>query len=107
MSAPYYTVSKILPSDCIQKQKLYITACSMYLHGVFTDLANTSKRHCLTIDCNDVNNNGTGRYRTQVDNPDKKVCYFNKTRDDEFYKVFINERINSQSFDKEIHFQIT
>ena len=77
------------------------------LHRVFTDLANTSKRHCLTIDCSGVNKNGLGTYRTQADNPDKLVCYFNKTRDDEFYNVFISERINSGSFDKGIYFQIT
>ena len=78
----------------------------MWLHRVFTDLANTNKRHCLTIDCSGVNKNGPGRYRTQADNPDKQVCYFNKTRDDEFY-VFISERMNSGSFDKGIYFQIT
>ena len=79
----------------------------MWLQRVSTDLANTNKRHCLTIDCSGVNKNGPGRYRTQADNPDKQVCYFNKTRDDEFYNVFISERINSRSFDKGIYFQIT
>ena len=79
----------------------------MWLQRVSTDLANTNKRHCLTIDCSGVNKNGPGRYRTQADNPDKQVCYFNKTRDDEFYNVFISERINSGSFDKGIYFQIT
>ena len=79
----------------------------MWLHRVFNDLANTNKRHCLTIDWSGVNKNGPGRYRTQADNPDKQVCYFNKTRDDEFYNVFISERINSGSFDKGIYFQIT
>ena len=79
----------------------------MWLHRVFTDLANTNKRHCLTINCSGVNKNGSGRYRTQADNPDKQVCYFNKTRDDEFCNVFKTERINSGSFDKGIYFQIT
>ena len=79
----------------------------MWLHRVFTDLANTNKIHCLTIDCSGVNKNRPGRYRTQADNPDKRVCYFNKTRDDEFYNVFISERINSESSDKGIYFQIT
>ena len=45
-------------------------------------------------------------YRTRADNPDKQVCYFNKTRDDEFYNAFISERINSGSFDKRIYLQI-
>ena len=78
----------------------------MWLHRVFTDLVNTNKRHCLTIDCSGVNKNGPGRYRTQTDNLDKQVCYFNKTCDDDFY-VFISDRINSGTFDKGIYFQIT
>ena len=78
----------------------------MWLHRVFTGLANTNKRHCLTIDCSGVNKNGPGRYRTQTDNLDKQVCYFNKTCDDDFY-VFISDRINSGTFDKGIYFRIT
>ena len=106
-SIPYNTVSKILQSNCRQTRKKYIPARSMWLHRVFTDLANTNKIHCLTIDCSGVNKNRPGRYRTQADNPDKRVCYFNKTRDDEFYNVFRSERINSESSDKGIYFQIT
>ena len=45
---------------------------------VFTDLANTDELHCLTIDGSGVNKNGSGRYRTQADDPEKQVCYFNK-----------------------------
>ena len=103
LSVLYNTASKILQRNFKQTRKKY----SMWLQRVSTDLANTNKRHCLTIDCSGVNKNGPGRYRTQADNPDKQVCYFNKTRDDEFYNVFISERINSGSFDKGIYFQIT
>ena len=72
----------------------------MWLQRVFTDLANTNKRHCLTIDCSGVNKSRPGRYMTQADKPDKQVCYFNKTRDDRFCNVFISDRIKSGSFDK-------
>ena len=106
-SVPYNTVSKILQSNCKQACKKYILARSMWLHRVFTDLANTNKRHCLTIDCSGVNKNWPGKYWTQADNSDKQVCYFNKPCDDEFYNVFISERIHSGSFDKGIYFQIT
>ena len=106
-SVLYNTVSKILQSNCKQARKKYIPALSMGLHRVYTDLANTNKRHFLTIDFSGVNKNGPGRYRTQADNPDKQVFYFNKTRDDEFYNVFISERINSGCFDEGIYFRIT
>ena len=106
MSVPYNTVSKILQSNCKQTRKKYIPARSMWLHKVFTDLANTNERHCLTIDSSGVNKNRPARCRTQPNNPDKQVCYLNKTSDDKFY-VFISETINSGSFDKGIYFQIT
>ena len=56
-SVPYNTVSKILQGNCKQACKKYILAHSMWLHRVFTDLANTNKRHCLTIDRSGVNKN--------------------------------------------------
>ena len=46
----------------------------MWLHRVFTNLANFNKRHCLTICYSGVNKNGPGRYRTQADNPDNKFA---------------------------------
>ena len=68
----------------------------MWLNKVFTDLANTDKRYCLTTDCNRVNKNGPGRYRTQADDPEKQVCYFNKPNDDELYNIFISNRIKTE-----------
>ena len=50
----------------------------MWLNRVFTDLANTNEQHCFTIDCSGGNKNGPGRYRTQADDPEKQICYFNK-----------------------------
>ena len=64
-----------------KQQKKHVPACSMWLHRIFTDPANTDERHCLTIDCSGVNKSSPGRYKTQAD-PEKQVCYFNKPRDD-------------------------
>ena len=47
-------MSKILQSNSKQTRKKYIPARSMWLQRVFTDLPNTNKRHCLTIDCSGV-----------------------------------------------------
>ena len=57
----------------------------MWFNRVFTDLANTDERYCLRIDCSAVNKNGPGRYKTQTDIPEKQVCYFNKSRNDELF----------------------
>ena len=78
----------------------------MWINRVFINLANQDKNSCLTIDCNVINKNGPGRYRTKDDNPEQQVCYFNEPRNDQSYNVFISERIKSGNFEKGIYFKI-
>ena len=49
-SVPYNTVAKIIQSNCILENKKYVPARSLWLSRVFTDLANSHKKLCLTID---------------------------------------------------------
>ena len=93
-------VAKLLQSNCKQQSKKYLSACSMWLDNVFIDLANSDEKHCLTIDCSNVNKNGPSQYGTLADNPDQQVCYFNQPHDDELYNVFISKRIKTRNFDK-------
>ena len=67
----YNTAAKTVQSNCRQTTTKYVPACSMWLNRVFVDLANRDEQHCLTIDCSGVNKNSPGRYRTQVDDPEK------------------------------------
>ena len=60
----------------------------------------------MTIDCSYENNNGPGRYRSSVDNPDEQVCYFNKPNDDEYSNIFTSKRIKWEGFYKGIYFKI-
>ena len=80
-SVPHNTVAKIIQSNCILRSKKYVPARSLW---VFTDLANSHKKHCLTIDRDYINKNGPERYRSSADNPEKQVCYFNKPNDSVF-----------------------
>ena len=105
-SVPYNTFVKILQSNCRQTTKKYVLAHSMWLNRVFSDLANTDEQHCLTIDCGGLNKNGPGRYRTQADDPEKQVCYFNKPHEDELYNVFISNRIKTENSSNNIYFKI-
>ena len=52
------TVVKILQSNCILQSKKYLPVRSLWVNRVFTDLANSHKKHCLTIDCVYKNKNG-------------------------------------------------
>ena len=62
-SVPHNNVAKIIQSN--------FPARSLWLNRVFTDLANSHEKHCLTIDCGYINKNGPGRYRSSTDNPEK------------------------------------
>ena len=105
-SVPYNNVAKILQSNCRQTTRKYVPALSMWLNRIFTDLAITDKWHCLTIDSSGVNKNDPSRYRTQGNDPDKQVGYFNQPRDDELYNVFISNRIKAENFSSGIYFKI-
>ena len=86
--------------------KRFYSTRSRWLNRVFADLANTDEQHCLTIDCSGVNKNSLGSYRTQADDPEKQVCYFNKPCEDELYNVFINNGIKTESFNNDIYFKV-
>ena len=105
-SVPHNTVARIIESNCILQSKKYFPARSLWLNRIFTDLANSHKKHCLIIDCDYINKNGLGRYRSLADNPEKQVCYFNKPNDDVFYNTFISKRIKAEKFDDGIYFKI-
>ena len=105
-SVPQNSVVNILQSNCRIQSKNYVPIRFLWLNRVFTDLANSGEKHCLTIDCSTENRNGPGRYRTSADNADQQVCYFNKLQDDIFYNVFISRRIKAEKFDQEIYSKI-
>ena len=60
-SVPYNTVAKIIQKNCILQSKKYIPAWSLWLSRVFTDLANSHEKLCLTIDSGYKDKNGPGR----------------------------------------------
>ena len=90
-SVSHNTVAKVIQRNCILQSKKYVRARSLLLNRVFTDLANSHEKHCLTIDSGYINKNGLGRCRSSADNPEKQVCYFNKPNDDVFYNTFISK----------------
>ena len=103
---PFNTVSKIIQSNCILQSKKYVPARSLWLNRVFSDLANSHEKHCLTIDRGYLNKSGPGHYRSSANNPDGQVCYFNKPSDDVFYNTFISERIKEGKYSEGIYFKI-
>ena len=101
------SVRRILDNSCVRKSSKYIPRTYFWLNRLFIELANKSQKVCLTIDCSNTNRDGPSRFRSEADNPDKQVCYFNSLADEQVYNEFIARRIKSKESRNEIQFEIT
>ena len=106
-STPVTSVFRILQDNCSRKQLKYIPSRNLWIFRLYSDLANSNERHCLTICSDNTNENGPGKYRTMAENPEKQVCYYGDTKNDQLYKVFNSERIREGDFENSVHFKIT
>ena len=50
------------------------------------------EKHCLTIDTRDVNVLGSGRFRTNADNCDEQISYYNRNKTDTSFNSFLAAR---------------
>ena len=99
-------VRKILEGVCIRKTSKYIPHASLWISRLFIELANRNDKVCLTLDCSNTNRDGPGRFRSEADNPDKQLCYFNSANDEQVYNEFFSKRIKSSEFENNFHFKI-
>ena len=72
----------------------YLPARSLWINKPSIELANDNEKTCLTTDCSGINKNGPGRFRTEGNNLDKQVCYFNGQNDDQMFNDFTSTRTN-------------
>ena len=100
-------VKRILEGVCVRKTTKYIPRTSLWINRLFIELANKSQKVCLTLDCSNTNRDGPSRFRSEANNPDKQVCYFNTPTDEQVYNEFIARRIKSKEIQDEIQFEIT
>ena len=100
-------VKRILDGACVRKTTKYIPRTLLWINRLFIELANKSQKVCFTLDCSNTNKDGPSRFRTEADNPDKQVCYFNTPTDEQVYNEFIAKRIKSEKLNDQIQFEIT
>ena len=101
------SVRRILDGSCVRKSSKYIPRSQLWINRLFIELANKSQKVCLTLDCSNTNRDGPSRFRSNADNPDKQVCYFNSPTDEQVYNEFVARRIKSKEIQNEIQFEIT
>ena len=101
------SVRRILDGSCVRKTTKNIPRSLLWINRLFIELANKSQKVCLTLDCSNTNRDGPSRFRTNADNPDKQVCFFNNPIDEQVYNEFIAKRIKSNELKNDIYFEIT
>ena len=106
-SVPLSAVKRILDGVCVRKTTKYIPRTSLWINRLFIELASKNEKVCLTLDCSNTNRDGPSRFRSEADNPDKQVCYFNTPTDEQVYNELIARRIKSKELKEEILFEIT
>ena len=99
-------VRKILESACIRETTKYIPHSSLWISRLFIELANRDDKVCLTSDCSNTNRYGPGRFRSEADNPDNQLCYFNSANDEQVYNEFVSKRKKNSDSKNDFHFEI-
>ena len=103
---PYQTVTRLLQSNVERTKTKYLPARSLWISKFFIKLANDNEKRCLTIESSGINKNGPGRFRTEANNADKQVCYFNGQNNDQIFNVFKSTRINRQELKRVFIFKL-
>ena len=101
------SVKRILDGSCVRKTTRNIPRSLWWINRLFIELANRDQKVCLTLDCSNTNRDGPSRFRTEADNPEKQVCYFNTPNDEQVYNEFIAKRLKSTELLNDIYFEIT
>ena len=104
-SVTYQSVARLLQSNVVRTTK-HLPARSLWINKLFIDLANDNENTCLMIECSGINKNGPGRFRTEANNPNKQVCYFNGQNNDQMFNVFTSNKINQEETKKGIIFTL-
>ena len=100
------TAARLLKMNLVRTKTKYLPARSLWINKLFIELANGSEKICLTIDSSEIDKNGPGRFRTEANNSEEEVCYFNADNNDQIFNVFMSSKINHQETEKGIYFQI-
>ena len=94
------SVVQILSPYCSRYTYEYIPYRDLWLNRLFFNIFSSNKKQCLTIDTRDVNDLGPARFRTQADNKNEQICYYNRNKKDKTFNCFLALRKQTLTTDK-------
>ena len=94
------SVVKISSSFCNRYKYNYIPNRDLWINRPYFDISNSNKKQCLTIDSRDINDLGPAKFRTQADNKEKQICYYNRNKRDKIFNCFLAVRKQTPTTNK-------
>ena len=82
-------ISKIPTTNCKRCNHEYIPTRELWLNRLYFEISNSNKKECLTIDCRNFNLAGQSKFRTNADNGERQICYYNRNKKDKSFNRFL------------------
>ena len=86
------SVTKILSSYCNRYTYEYIPPRDIWINCLYSEISNSSKKQCLTINMRHVNDLGPSKFRTGAENDKEQICYYNYNKKDRAFNLFLAVR---------------
>ena len=90
----------------LDKKSTYLPNKNVWLNKLYFQISNSQERKCLTIDTRDVNKFEPGKCRTNANDGEEQMCYFNKNKGDTHFSSFLSQRCQAEPINFSIVKQI-
>ena len=78
-------ILKTLSLFASRQKNTYIPNQQVWLNRLYFQISNSKEKKCLTIDTREVNELGSGKFRTSAENGIEQACYFNRNKSDSHF----------------------
>ena len=82
-------ISRILTTNCKRYTYQYIPGRELWLNKLYFEISNSNKKECLTIDCRNFNSIGPSKFRTNAEDGQRQICYYNRNKKDKLFNRFL------------------
>ena len=89
-------ILKTLSLFASRQKNTYLPNQQIWLNKLYFQISNSKEKKCLTIDTRDVNELGSGKFRTSANNGGEQTCYFNSNKSHTHFTSFFAKRIRAE-----------
>ena len=89
-------ILKTLSLFASRQKNTYLPNQQIWLNRLYFQITNSKEKKCLTIDTRDVNELGSGKFRTSADNEQEQTCYFNRNKSDSHFTSYTSKRVQPE-----------